>query len=100
MPDPIVIDIPHKAGRAGARAKIEQGFDQLIGIIPGGRVTEHRWEGDTLAFTVEALGQRVAARIDVLDDKVHALLDLPPTLALFASTIKAKLLESGTKLLR
>lgn len=100
MMKPVQIDIPHSTGKAAARQRIEGGFDKLAGFVPGGKVTEHRWEGDSLFFAVEALGQRVAARLDVLEDKVHAEVDLPPALGLFAGKIRSALANAGTKLLR
>ena len=99
MADPITIDIPHKAGRTAAREKIEKGLAQMAAIVPGGRMTQHHWEGDTVAFTLEAMGQSIASRIEVLDDKVHAVIDLPPMLALFAGKIREKLRDKGTKML-
>ena len=99
MTQPIEIDLPHKLGRAAARARIEAGTSKLASFIPGGTDSEHRWDGDTLSFTVEAMGQRVASRLTVLDDKVHCLFDLPPFLALFADKIRAKLAKDGPKLL-
>ena len=100
MADPITFDIPHKLGRAQARARIEKGSGQLAGIVPGGTVKALHWEGDTLSFRIDALGQRVATQIEVFDDHVHATVDLPPMLALIAQTLRAKLLSATTKLLR
>ena len=99
MTPPIELDLPHKLGRAAARARIEGGIGKLAGFVPGGTVSEHRWDGDTLSFTVEAMGQRVGSRLTVFDDKVHAVFDLPPFLALFADKIRAKLAKDGPKLL-
>lgn len=100
MTQPITLDIPHDLGRAGARQKLEQGMGQIAGIVPGGSLKEHRWEGDTLYFVIEAMGQRVTARIEVREVDIHAVVDLPPLAALFANTIKAQLGLVGTKLLR
>lgn len=100
MTDPIVVDIPHKLGLATARARIEKGVGKLASFVPGAALTEHRWEGDTLIFTVEAMGQRVASRLDVMESKVHATFDLPPMLRLFAAKIRDKLMKDGTKLLK
>jgi hypothetical protein len=100
MADPVVVDIPHKLGRAAARARIAGGVGTIAEIVPGGGHFEQRWEGDTLHFTVSAMGQKVSSRVDVLDDKVHAEVDLPPMLALFAGKIREKLTEKGTKLLK
>ena len=50
-------------------------------------------------FTVAAMGQRVASRLTVSADKVHAEIDLPPLLALFANRIREKLQRDAPKLL-
>jgi hypothetical protein len=97
---PIELDIPHKLGKAGARARVEHGFKGVADAIPGGRVTEHAWTGDTLTFTVEGMGQRISSRLEVFEDKVHAAVDLPALLSLFAESIRAKLAKEGPKMLR
>ena len=100
MADPVAVDIPHKLGREAARGRIAGGVGKLADMFPGGGHVEQRWEGDTLHFTVSAMGQKIASRLEVFEDKVHAEVDLPPMLALFASKIREKLAEKGTKLLR
>ena len=100
MPDPIKVDLPQKLGREAAKARLGGGIGKLAGMIPGAGTTAHHWEGDTLHFTVTALGQTIASRCDVFDGHVHAEVDLPPMLALFAGKIRDKLAEKGTKLLR
>ena len=100
MSDPITIDIPHKLGRAQARAKIEKGLAQLAASVHGGTLASHSWDRDALHFNIEAMGQHVVTRLEVFDDRVHAMIDLPPLLALFAEKIRSKLLGRGTTLLR
>ena len=99
MADPVKLDIPHKLGRDAARARIAGGIGKLAEMIPGGGTVEHRWEGDSMHFGISAMGQKVACRLDVFDDKVHAEVDLPPMLALFAGKIRDKLASGATKLL-
>ncbi len=96
---PIEVDIPHQLGLAGARARVEAGFRQVADLIPGGHVAAHRWEGNSLVFVVEALGQRVASRLDLFDAHVHAAVQLPPMMALFAEPIRAKLARDGRAML-
>ena len=100
MADPVVLDIPHKLGRDAARARIAGGVGKIAEIVPGGGHVEQRWEGDTLHFTVSAMGQQVASRLQVFEDKVHAEVHLPPMLALFAGKVRDKLAEKATVLLR
>ncbi|MES2987862.1 MAG: polyhydroxyalkanoic acid system family protein [Pseudomonadota bacterium] len=100
MADPVKVDIPHKLGRDAARARIAGGVGKIAEIVPGGGTVEQRWDGDTLFFGVTAMGQSVTSRLTVFADHVHAEVDLPPMLALFAAKVRDKLVEKGTKLLR
>ena len=100
MTEPITMDIPHKYGREGVRAKLDSGVNKIAGVVPGGVVKDHRWDGDTLHFTIEGMGQRVASQVELFDDKVRATIDLPPFLALFAAKIRAKLAKEAPKLLK
>ncbi len=52
-----------------------------------------------MVFTVQAMGQSIASRLEVHDAHVHAVIDLPPFLSLFAERIRAKLSKDGPKLL-
>lgn len=99
MADPITLDIPHKLGREAVRARLAGGVGKLAEMFPGGGHVEQAWEGDVLHFTVSAMGQKVASRLEVYDDRVHAVVDLPPMLALFASKIREKLAQKAPKLL-
>ncbi len=99
MAAPITLDIPHKLGRDAAKARLAGGIGKIGDMFPGGGVVEHRWAGDTLHFTVSAMGQRVASRLEVSDANVRATIDLPPFLALFADRIRDKLAKEAPKLL-
>ena len=99
MSDPITLEIPHKLGLAGARARVEGGVGKIVEMVPGATSVDHHWEGDTMHFTVAALGQRVASRLTVGDAKVRAEIDLPRFLRLFADKIKAKLAKEAPKML-
>ncbi len=100
MSEPVELDIAHSLGREAARTRIANGIAKLESYIPGGKVTEHRWDGDRLTFTVAAMGQRAAATVDVLDDKIHLRVELPRFLAMFASKIRDVLGREGPKLLK
>jgi nitric oxide reductase large subunit len=99
MPEPVIFDIPHKLGKEGARARLASGVGKIGSMIPGGGAVQERWEGDSLHFTVTAMGQTVASRLDLHEAHVHAEVDLPPFLALFANKIREKLQKEAPKLL-
>jgi putative polyhydroxyalkanoate system protein len=92
MSKPVVVDIPHDLGRAGARERLEKGFDR-IGAQLGGKVValDTRWEGDRMSFTANAFGQRVAGRVDVYDKSVRIELDLPWLLATIAEKLTGRI---------
>ena len=100
MGEPVEMDIPHKLGKAGVHARLDKGIGRIGTMIPGGAVVEHHWEGDTMLFTVQAMGQTIASTIETFENKVHAVIDLPPMMALFANQIKAVLQNEGPKLLK
>ena len=99
MTNPITVDIPHKLGRVGARARLESRIDTLVEMFPGGGTVTHHWEGDTMIFNIQAMGQSIASRLDVHDSHVHAVINLPPLLSLFAERIRAKFQKQVPKLL-
>ena len=99
MGEPLTVNIPHSLGKAGAKTRIGGGIHQLGEIIPGAALSGERWEDDSFFFTLEAMGQRVGSEIQVRDDEVYAIFDLPPMLALFANKIKEKMQKEGTKML-
>ena len=100
MAQPITLDIPHQLGIAGVRARLDSGIGRLGEKIPGGATVQHRWEGDTLHFTVHAMGQDVKSTAEVFDSHVHAVVDLPGLLALLAGPIKAAIQAEAPKLLK
>ena len=52
MAQPISLDIPHTLGKAAVRQRLDGGIGRITEKIPGGGHVQHRWEGDTMHFTV------------------------------------------------
>ncbi|MEG3165836.1 polyhydroxyalkanoic acid system family protein [Sphingomonas sp. PB2P19] len=100
MANPISLDIPHSLGKQAVRQRLEGGVGQIASKIPGGGHVDHRWEGDTMHFSVQAMGQTIASTATVFEDKVHAVVDLPGILGLFASKIKGAIEREAPKLLK
>lgn len=100
MGQPIALDIPHQLGKAAVRARLDGGVGKLGEKIPGGAQVQHHWEGDTLHFSVTAMGQTVKSTAEIFDRHVHAIVDLPGLLSLFAAPIRAAIEKEGPKLLK
>lgn len=100
MGDPISLDIPHKLGKAAVRTRLDGGIGKIGRLIPGGGDVRHSWDDDTMTFTVAALGQEMVCKVAVFDEKVHAEVDLPPMLALFAGKVREVLGQELPKLLK
>lgn len=101
MAVPVVIDVPHKLGRDGARQRLKTRFAELGGHMPGG-VGEVRasWPGDyEMALEIVAMGQTIPAKLEVMDACVRVHVSLPPMLAYFSGMIGAAVRDQGTKLL-
>jgi len=99
MTQPIEVDLPHKLGKDEARRRIANNVHKLQEHIPGGAQVQSVWAGDQLNLDVAAMGQSVTATIDVLEDKVHLKVLLPPMLGMFSSIIQGALERKGSVLL-
>lgn len=102
MPVPAtVLDIPHTLGREEARRRIRARIGELPSHIPGGAAqVRSSWPSeDRLLVDVTALGQAVAAAIDVDDRVIRVRLDLPPILGLAAGPIVAAVRRNAATLL-
>ena len=100
MERPVEVELPHKLGREEARRRIGNNVHKLRDHIPGGAAqVESRWNGDQLSLDITAMGQTVAALIDVEEAKVRCRVMLPGMLSFFAGPIEAALNAKGRDLL-
>ncbi len=99
MSEPVSVTIPHKLGRTEAKSRIEGGIYKLESAIPGAQMSEQHWEGDALHFTLDAMGQHITCSMDIKDEHIDAVFELPPLLAMFANKIKEKMQKEAPKLL-
>jgi hypothetical protein len=101
MGRPVTVTIPHRLGRAEARARVDAHLDQFKAQLSGaglGKV-QHAWSQDRLGFSAKALGQTINGSLDVQDDAVQIEIMLPGLLAGFAEAVAAKLQSQGPALL-
>ena len=100
MPEPLVVTIPHRLGKAEALARIKDGVGRARGEFASLLTFEDAtWSGDRLAFRVSALGQRAAGFIDVGEQAVRLEVTLPWLLAKFAHAAQRVIGRKGQLLL-
>jgi hypothetical protein len=98
---PMQIDLPHRLGRAEAKRRIQSRLGELAGHMPGG-VAEVRsaWpEEYRMALDVAAMGQQVAATIQIEEQVVRLNLELPLMLRFASGVIEAAIQRKGGELL-
>lgn len=100
MAAPITLDIAHSLGKTAVRQRLDSGIGKIGAIVPGGAEVKHDWDGDMMNFSLTAMGQTMACRATVFEDRVRAEVDLPPMLALFAGKIRDTLGQELPKLLK
>lgn len=99
MNNPMTVDLPHQLGAEEARRRIERNVGKLAGHIPGGAQVGSRWTGNRLDLDIGAMGQQVAARIEVQESLVRLTIDLPPALTFFRGMIEPFIRSQGAQLL-
>lgn len=99
MPD-MTATIPHQLTRAEAKRRIQ---DQM-GVMRqqyGSVLTNlhETWTGDTMAFSLTAMGEAISGRLAVDDQAVHLTVALPWILRMLAETVKPAIEQQGRLLL-
>lgn len=100
MSDPVSAIVPHRLGKAEAVRRLKDGFAQTKGQLGNLIALEHEtWEGDTLRFSMRALGQHASGTIEVLEDALRIEVSLPWLLAKAANRLIPVLQRQATLLL-
>lgn len=94
------IAVPHSLTRAQVRKRLKDRTDEIAGFIPGATGIRSEWDGkDHLDLEISVMGKDIAAGIDIEEHEIVVTIDLPRSLALFASKIKTAIRDKGTRLL-
>jgi hypothetical protein len=93
--------LPHELSQDEARRRIEKGIADLR-ASHGSKLAalNERWTGNRLDFHVQAMGQNVTGRVDVLPEHVKLEVDLPWMLAMLAGKFQKQVETEGRKLLK
>jgi hypothetical protein len=98
---PVTIDVPHRLGREGARARMKARVGDLAGHLPGGmaEITSSWPSEDEMTMEITAMGFTIPARLEVRDSLVRVHVSLPPMLAMFSGVIGSAVRTGGEKML-
>jgi hypothetical protein len=100
MRETITVTIPHRLGKEEALRRIKNGIGEARTTFASVlTIKEETWNGDTLAFRVNALAQEVAGTIAVAEDRVKLDVELPWLLAKLAKIITPAIEKEGTLML-
>lgn len=100
MPEPLVITIAHRLGRAEAKRRLDHGLghirDQMAAFVSS---LDYHWTADRLDFSFVAMRQSISGRIDVEDDVVRVEISLPLLLRILAGRISGRVRSEAALLL-
>ena len=100
MSRPLTVTVPHALGVAEARRRLDAGFSQLTQQMPGGMNSiEKSWKDNRLSFSATAMGQVASGHLDVTEDAVNSVVNLPGFLGMLAGKIGPALKRQGQILL-
>ena len=95
------VAIPHQLGREEVRRRLKGSSHQIGDSIPGGMAdVRTNWSSeDRMEMTIVAMGQNLTGHIDVEDDQVVFLMNLPPALGFIEPIVAGAIRQQGQKML-
>jgi hypothetical protein len=100
MPEPLVVTISHRLGRAEAKRRLDAGLDHIRAqVAPFVSTLDFSWQGDRLDFYVAAMRQTITGGVDVEDDHIRVEIHLPWLLRLIGGTLIGRIRREGNLLL-
>ena len=96
------VPVKHNLPKEEVRRRLRERMPELPAHMPGGTadVTTEWPSEDCMKMTVGAMGQQIGCRATVSDSNVHAIVDLPGFLGLFAGKIRDVIQQEAPKLLK
>ena len=101
MAEPVVVIVPHRLGKQGAKARLRDGLQQIRSklALVGAAALDETWAEDEMRFRVAALGQTVTGRIEVMETSARVEVHLPGMLGWLGGLLSDRLRREGTLLL-
>jgi len=101
MTKPLIVIVPHRLGKEGAKSRLRDGVQQLrVKLsLAGAAAIDESWSGDEMRFRVAALGQVASGRIEAAEASVTVEVELPGSLGWLGSLVAERVRREGTLLL-
>ncbi len=95
------VAIPHQLGREEVRRRLRGSSHEIGDAIPGGMADVRTdWPSDDrMTMAIQAMGQSLDGHIDIEDNQVVFVMDLPPALGFIKPIVEGALRQHGQKLL-
>jgi hypothetical protein len=95
------VALPHSLGREEARRRLKDRAHELGGFMPGGMAEiSTRWPNqDRLELAIAAMGQTVAASVEVAETEIAIEVTLPSALSFVEPMVRSAIEAKGRKLL-
>ena len=96
------VPIPHQLGKDEARRRLHARSGDLAGMMPGGMAdVVVTWpDQDRMNLAVKAMGSSVNAAVEIGENAVTVIVDLPLALKFFEPMIRSAVEKNGQKLLK
>jgi hypothetical protein len=88
------LEVPHQLGAAEAKSRLERFIEMLQGQF-GEKVSDlsQGWAGNTLNFGFKTFGIKINGAIDVRDDALAVVGDIPFAAMMFKGKIESEIRE-------
>jgi len=97
---PIVVEIPHRHGKAEAKRRIKAAIDEArTREAAKFKVAEEQWDGDCLTFRIALLGLPCTGTIAVGDSSARAEVKLSWYASHLTKPAKAYIQQEGARIL-
>ena len=91
--------VPHKMSQAAAITRVKKALDEnRAQIAQYAKITEEKWDGNTLDFTVDLQGKEITGTLEVTDADYVIDAKLPLLWRMFEGRIESQIAEQVKKM--
>ena len=95
------VAIPHQLSREEVRRRLKGSSHKIGDAVPGGMAEiATSWPSeDRMQMSIMAMGQNLAGHIDITDNEVLLVMNLPPALSFLEPMIAGTIRQQGERML-